>query len=201
MPDRICSIDGCDTKVKAKGLCVVHYRRADIGGTCAFCGIAFTGDRRNVFCSLECRANSLRARPVAYSAAHRRVTRERGSARLLLCVDCGRQAADWSYTNEDPDALIEVGGTHAGMPYSTNTAYYVPRCKSCHKIFDRLNSPAPLLGERVPGHKLTADQVRNIRARYAAGGVTLASLGMEHGVSKNLIHQIVHRRAWAWIIP
>jgi len=43
---------------------------------------------------------------------------------------------------------------------------------------------------------LTQEQVNEIRERYAAGGVTYASLGKEYGVSKSCICFTVERRNW-----
>lgn len=43
---------------------------------------------------------------------------------------------------------------------------------------------------------LAEDQVREVRRRYAAGGVTQAELGREYGVSNVTISAIVRRRLW-----
>ena len=48
-------------------------------------------------------------------------------------------------------------------------------------------------GERKR-HKLTDAQVREIRLRYMAGGVTQKELGLEYGVSQQLIGLIAARR-------
>lgn len=47
--------------------------------------------------------------------------------------------------------------------------------------------------------KLTDAKVIDIRTRYAAGGVTLASLAAEFGVSFGLISHIVNRKTWKHI--
>jgi len=51
-------------------------------------------------------------------------------------------------------------------------------------------------GEANGSARLTANQVRAIRARFAEGGVFLRELGAEYGVSANTIHRIVHGRNW-----
>lgn len=51
-------------------------------------------------------------------------------------------------------------------------------------------------GERVGTSKLTEAQVVEILSRYRAGGVLQTTLAAEFGVTKNLINQIVHRKAW-----
>jgi hypothetical protein len=52
-------------------------------------------------------------------------------------------------------------------------------------------------GERHGCAKLTERQVRQIRERYAAGGVTQTHLAKEYGVGQPMISDIVTRRRWA----
>lgn len=54
-------------------------------------------------------------------------------------------------------------------------------------------------GERNPRAKLTDAQVRVIRSRYAAGGVSMRQLGREYGVSGTMIGDIVARRSWTHV--
>ena len=51
-------------------------------------------------------------------------------------------------------------------------------------------------GSGVHGVKLTEDDVRSIRARYAAGGVTLLTLADEYGVNASNIGHVISRRNW-----
>lgn len=51
-------------------------------------------------------------------------------------------------------------------------------------------------GENNPHHKLTEEQVREIRRAYATGTVTLLELAQEYGTVAPNIHAIVHRRSW-----
>lgn len=44
--------------------------------------------------------------------------------------------------------------------------------------------------------KLTDELVREIRARYATGGVTQAQLGSEYGVSQHAICLVTRRKTW-----
>lgn len=41
--------------------------------------------------------------------------------------------------------------------------------------------------------KLTTSQVIEIRARYAAGGISMKALGLSYGVCASVVHHIVHR--------
>lgn len=49
---------------------------------------------------------------------------------------------------------------------------------------------------RGRGTKLRPEQVREIRARYAAGGVSQVRLGREYGVDSSIISDIVNFRMW-----
>ena len=52
------------------------------------------------------------------------------------------------------------------------------------------------LGEAHPATSLTEANVREIRQRYAAGGVTQARLGEEFGVTFQCISNIIRGRTW-----
>lgn len=56
---------------------------------------------------------------------HRRIHRKNGPASKHNCVDCGRQALDWSLN---------------GTTYTDNVNDYSPRCRSCHIIMDDKNN-------------------------------------------------------------
>jgi hypothetical protein len=49
--------------------------------------------------------------------------------------------------------------------------------------------------------KLNATKVAEIRSRYAAGGVTLASLAMEYGVDPSTIGGVVRGETWTNLPP
>jgi hypothetical protein len=54
-------------------------------------------------------------------------------------------------------------------------------------------------GEQHGQTRLSADQVREMRARFASG-VRTAALARVYGVSDTTVHRIVHRRAWAHVL-
>lgn len=56
-----------------------------------------------------------------------------------------------------------------------------------------------LKGEDHNRAKLTEPKVIAIRMRYAAGGTSLNKLGAEFGVSKRMVLNIVHRKAWTHV--
>jgi hypothetical protein len=52
---------------------------------------------------------------------------------------------------------------------------------------------------RGKNNKLTVDQVKEIRQRYAIGNETHRSLGEEYGVSHRVIGGILTGERWAWL--
>lgn len=83
-----------------------------------------------------------------------------------------------------------------------------PRCVNPFCLF--LGTPADnaadkvAKGRQVKGEdshlaKVTADMVRDIRTRYAAGGVTQKQLAVEHGLSLGHVMGIIKRRSWKHI--
>ena len=51
-------------------------------------------------------------------------------------------------------------------------------------------------GEGNHNARLTDDDVRQIRALYAQGGITQATLGQRFGVTQNLVSKVILRQAW-----
>lgn len=54
-------------------------------------------------------------------------------------------------------------------------------------------------GPQGPRIRLTPEQVREIRTRYASGGTTQRALGAEYGVSRSTVNALVRRISWRWI--
>lgn len=114
-PRNPCSVDGCDREAEARGYCSLHWKRWRKYGSA---DVVIRGSRRA-------------KRQITYSAAHARVTRERGRASEYVCT-CGAPATDWGYDYTDPDEWVDENG----FRYSGDTSRYVPMCRSCHRIAD-----------------------------------------------------------------
>jgi DNA-binding XRE family transcriptional regulator len=54
-------------------------------------------------------------------------------------------------------------------------------------------------GEKHGSSKLTETQVREIRNKYANGGIKQRQLALEYGVSQQSINYIIHRKTWSHI--
>lgn len=118
--DKACSVPDCGKPPSARGWCDTHYSRWRRRGD-----------------PLAPHGNLVSDDALTYRAAHKRLDRVRGKASSHACVDCGGQAAQWSYVGGQPDERRSP----KGFPYSANPEAYVPRCVSCHK---RLDDPVPI---------------------------------------------------------
>src|SRR6476619_7132131 len=97
MPET-CGVPGCDRGGKiVHGMCRKHETR-----------MRRHGDVNTVHSSgvPSGEANPRwRGKDITYRTAHDRVVRQRGRASEYACVDCGYQAAHWSYDGTDPEEL------------------------------------------------------------------------------------------------
>jgi hypothetical protein len=108
-----CTIEGCDQPMRKRTWCASHYAQWHSTGMVApFVWKWGSG---------------------GYGPTHARLSRIMGPASAQSCVDCGDPAAEWSYSHNDPDEMVDkkLG------PYTYKTECYSPRCVLCHRRFDR----------------------------------------------------------------
>lgn len=56
--------------------------------------------------------------------------------------------------------------------------------------------PGQPRGELVGSAKLTEAKVREMRALYAAGGISIKNLGLQFGVTQHAAYKVVKRQSW-----
>lgn len=120
----------------------------------------------------------------AYVQAHHNVKRVRGKA--SECV-FGCQATIYYWAN-----LTE----NYADPYD-----YAPMCSRCHHRFDEAIASMTEGYIRHPGgrpHKLTAELVKECRAR-AAAGEPVRHIAAAIGVNEGTVLDAVRRRSWKWV--
>lgn len=110
-----CGVDGCLQPMRKTGLCASHYSMKHRYG--------------------EIRDWAYKWGEGGYVSTHRWLRRILGEPSGYPCIDCGKQAEEWSYNNADPDELVDE--KHYGCAYSRNPECYSPRCVPCHRRFDR----------------------------------------------------------------
>lgn len=154
----VCSISGCEKQGSRRTLCHYHYNQARTRGTiplpprrgrtpCPPCSVEgcekATASPFKPLCKMhqtrQRRHGDVHAvRPNAkagesYRGAHDRIARTRGPASAHPCIDCGRDAQEWSYTHSAGEReLVDP----EGKPYSFNPSDYAPRCKRDHLLYD-----------------------------------------------------------------
>ena len=176
-PPRVCTVEGCEQRLRARGLCNKHYLRMWSRGTLDDPPPPKRVDPRN--------DGPLALLPDwdqpygmnGYVRFHGRITRERGRADQLLCVDCGLGARDWSHEH----------GTWRG-----DVMNYSPRCKGCHNRLDF----GPQAGEDNFHAKLTWHDVDRIRSLYAGGGLVQQEIGDMFGINQRTVSKIVRGERW-----
>lgn len=158
-----CSVLDCAKPSRTKGLCPTHYMRllrhghteqTRVRGTCSlpdcdqphsslgYCHTHAARQRRYGDPSVvhggsgELNPN-WHGNDIGYVGAHKRVHRDRGRADQHTCVDCGHQAAQWSYDGLDPNEQRGPSRQGCESSYSTDPSHYVPRCVSCHVLHDK----------------------------------------------------------------
>lgn len=100
----------------------------------------------------------------------------------------------WILANGDPGPLHVLHTCHRGDDGCVNLRHLYLGTNE-QNVRDMVNA-GRARGGRQGRRKLMPEQVREIRNRYAAGGVTYASLAAEYGVSEGTVRQLVRGRAW-----
>lgn len=111
---------GCGRPSVAAGFCSAHYSRqwkyGDVG-------------------SPEIRPHRVNGVP-AYNAAHRAVTKARGSASTHECIACGGPAKHWALRPDAKLILVDAWSHNKGLSYSLDVDDYWPMCVRHHRAMD-----------------------------------------------------------------
>lgn len=124
----------------------------------------------------------------AYRTVHTWLSNTYGKATEHTCVDCGKQAGQWSY-NGSSDREIR---SPTGMPYSPDLTAYSPRCVRCHKRHDGHT------GETNYQSQVSNETVAHIVGLYWASDKrygTIARLAREYNVDQRTLNAWIHGRA------
>lgn len=100
--------------------------------------------------------------------------------------------------------FLAVGEPPAGKPEGAHSCRNRHCCAPAHlrwadrkeQAADKERDGTTLRGDLHGRAKLTADQVREIRVRYARGGTTQGALGEAYGVQQAAVSKIVLGRKW-----
>lgn len=176
---------------------------------CEVCGGPL-GRGAGRYCGVACYRIVQRSRPIA-DRFWPQVTKTATCWLWTGCInpDNGYGQISWAvrYGRSRPVTTHRVAWelTHGPIPEGQSVLHHcdVPACVNPDHLFlgthkHNMEDAARKQRLRVPrpsARKLNEAQREDIRRRYAAGGVTMAQLASEHGVTKGYIWQIVNRRS------
>lgn len=120
-----CSYGPCTRAPLRKSFCDAHYQQSL---------------KSKPLTSIKPKTRNTSRTDLSYNSAHMRTKKLRGSASSFKCVGCDSRAQDWSLNDlENPNHLE---GPNPGTPgmllrYSLDPMDYVPRCRKCHRNYDK----------------------------------------------------------------
>jgi len=122
---------------------------------------------------------------VTIEAKHQRIRTVRGKPDSCIwgCTDV--QIYEWANLTGDYDDIWD----------------YAAMCRSCHRRYDNARRSMEPGFTRHPGGargRLSADQVRELRAR-AAKGISRINLAEEYGISLGHVHDVIRGAQYAWV--
>ncbi len=128
------------------------------------------------------------------------------TGRIVVMIRKGDQKKPLSLSVHRLVLLAFVGPCPAGMECCHNNGNPTDN-RVCNlrwdtrasNYADRDRHGTTARGESHGSSKLTADIVRQARAEYAAGGVTLKQLATRYGVDTRAIHRAIRGNTWAHI--
>lgn len=106
-----------------------------------------------------------------------------GAVRALLCVVCNRNLGVYELFREQAERFLDEYGV--GNPH-------LARSPELGDLPPRRH----MAGSEMAAAKLTEDQVRELRIRYANGGETQKQLAKIYGISQISVSRIVRGQSW-----
>lgn len=104
-----------------KGLCYPHYQQLREHGRI-----------------VRVEVNPYRTDNPTYGTVHSRLKRKRGIASQYPCAECGEQAKDWAFDNQEPYWI----NPKTECAYHDDLSRYRPLCKKCH-VAESARPPLP----------------------------------------------------------
>jgi hypothetical protein len=195
-PGEKCSVETCDRPVDTKHLCQMHYQRLLKSGTTTARRLCSPDDPIRV--RLAGRYTVTPAGCWEWNAAknNKGYGQLNYQGRRLLAHRLSYE----SHNGPIPDGLI-LRHTCDNPPCINPKHLIVGTLVDNSRDMDERGRRVPTWrkGAAVPTAKLTEQQVREIRAKYIPIKYGTVRLGKEYGVSQALIHNIIKRKAWAWL--
>lgn len=125
-----CSADGCRLVPYSKGMCKKHYSSW------------YYYERMNNPRPIDTRHHNFKPTTHSPETIHNRIRSSRGTPRSYSCVDCGKQATEWSLKHDAAGRQQfgqESAERYRGTFYSADVMDYDPRCGPCHRVYDSMH--------------------------------------------------------------
>lgn len=198
MPDPrpICSIPACPDPVKtlASGWCSAHYQRARSHEGDPLGGRAYNGEVLAYFnANVNLFPSDCRIWPYSDNGKGYGLVWLGGRKQLVHRLAC---EARWG-PPATPDLRALHGPCH--MTSCWNGAHTEWGTAQDNNGRDKVRDGTLNLGIRNGSAVLTPDIVREIRRRYAAGGVSQTALAREFNVTQTPISRIIRRITWTGV--
>jgi len=179
--------------------------------TCAHCGADFIPSRHSakLYCSLTCwRAAQALFDITAFFWAHVEKTD------TCWIWNGGRNAYGYGVIRKVVDGklirLMAHRFSYESFVGELGSLFALHRCDNppcvrpdhlfagtqAENVADKVAKQRHNRGETHGHHRLTEDQVRTIRERYAAGGISQASLAREYGITQTSVGSLIRREHW-----
>lgn len=191
---RVCSIPDCGKKHLARGWCREHYRRwlehnDPLGGRVRR-GTAHLAMEKAI---AEAMPDDCWLWPYAKSPFGYGVLRIDGRLHRVHRVICER-------VNGKPPSQTHVAAHTCGKGnLGCVNPHHVRWATQTENMADCVVHGTVVRGERQHCAKLTAEQVDEIRSRYAAGGVLQRELAAEYDISREEARDIINGKRWGWM--
>jgi hypothetical protein len=208
METKDCSIDSCSRSAIVRGFCELHYRRWLKYGDPHFVKrtiIRGSVEKRfwaKVHKTEGCWLRTARQERRGYGS----FMMDRGSAKWR---PVGAHRVAWELTNGPiPDGLcvlhrcdnpscVRPEHLYLGTNLVNSQDMVSKGRQACGDRSGKTVHPERTArGERNGSAKLTENDVKDIRTRFANGGITKVSLALEYGVRDALISKIIKRQVW-----
>lgn len=193
---KACAVDGCGRPSRTRGWCSLHYQRWKRYGDPTTGRSRIIGDDERRFWSYVCRDGDA---CWVWTGS----TNEDGYGRIWIAK---KSWAVHRYSYKLANPLVDIDGFEVCHRCDN------PPCVRPDHLFVGTHSDniedmrrkgrarsGPVSSLSSPTRKLDPDDVSEIRRVYASGSHSLPQLGRMYGVTTQMVHKIVQRRAWTWV--
>lgn len=193
--NRICSIAGCFKRHDAKGFCKKHYYRWRKYGTSEPLPLT---KQQQALAFVEVALMSATDECILWPDHFRMADNGYGrvahdgrsiAAHRLVCIRA-----------HGPAPFTKADAAHRCGVRRCMNPRHVRWATRQENAADKVLHGTDPRGERHGRSKLTENDVREIRRRYEAGGVTLAEIGSIYSIAITTAHNVVSCRNWGWLM-